>query len=211
MTESNTKTTEQLRARARAIEALRSANDGHEVEYWIAELELALDQVEVAAIDAFYSHTLSLAKDRANAAEERLAHEKALRAKVEEERAAFLTNLTAVQQRCTELVNAKRLSAHFEARRGDESAFLALAWNMTRARAKHPMGPDGMRSLAEELGEVAHAIRREGLDRAREELLDLATVSMRLYVGEHTVGALQPAQLVRLVVEGSSAGTEVAT
>lgn len=63
-----------------------------------------------------------------------------------------------------------------------------LATAIDVARAKHPGGPDGMRSLAEELGEVASAIRRESPERVREELLDLATVAMRLYLREGSIG-----------------------
>jgi hypothetical protein len=50
---------------------------------------------------------------------------------------------------------------------------------MARAVAKHPRGPDGMRSLAEEVGEVASAMRREGRERVRAELIDVVIIALR--------------------------------
>lgn len=60
------------------------------------------------------------------------------------------------------------------------------------AREKHPGGPDGLRSLMEEVGEVANAIRRETPERVREELLDVAVVALRWYLGETPVHAPGP-------------------
>lgn len=55
----------------------------------------------------------------------------------------------------------------------------AVDETMARAVAKHPAGPDGMRSLAEEVGEVASALRREGRERVRAELIDVAVIALR--------------------------------
>lgn len=55
----------------------------------------------------------------------------------------------------------------------------ALDAAMAKAIAKHPGGPDGMRSLVEEVGEVASAMRRETVERVRAELIDTAVVALR--------------------------------
>jgi hypothetical protein len=105
-------------------------------------------------------------------------------AKLLAERDAYFENLTTTQARCTELLAMVRLSRFIEAHPEIKAPLLDLAWAIDNARAKHPRGPDGIRSLAEEVGEVANAMRRETPDRVREELLDVAVVAMRLFMGE---------------------------
>jgi NTP pyrophosphatase (non-canonical NTP hydrolase) len=94
--------------------------------------------------------------------------------KLRKERDVYLANLTSTQERCTELLLAVRAIG--------ELAPLAEA--IGRARAKHPKGPSPLRSLIEEVGEVASAMRRESPERVREELLDVAVVAVRLHAGE---------------------------
>ncbi len=97
---------------------------------------------------------------------------KRLRA-VETERNAYLANLTSTQSRCTELLLANRAIPDIA----------PLLEALTVGRAKHPEGAN-LTALAEEVGEVARAMRRETPERVREELLDVAVVAMRLYLGE---------------------------
>lgn len=59
-----------------------------------------------------------------------------------------------------------------------------LAARMAVGRAKYPAGCTVL-SLMDEAGEFAHAINKdEGIERVRDELLDVAAVAMRLYLGE---------------------------
>lgn len=109
-------------------------------------------------------------------------HMAGLAARAERDRAAMEATLTVTQQHCTEQLNELR------SYRGDELDPLTRA--LARARWKHPKGCN-LASLIEEAGEVGRAINREGLERAREELLDTAVVAIRLYLGE-TVGPLVP-------------------
>lgn len=60
---------------------------------------------------------------------------------------------------------------------------IPLASALQRARQLHPEGAS-MNALVEEVGEVARARRRETHERVREELLDVAVVALRLYLGE---------------------------
>ncbi len=87
--------------------------------------------------------------------------------------ATMLQNLTDVQARCTQLKQETR----------DLPLLGALTDRIATARMKHPKGPN-LRSLMEEVGEVASAMRRETPERVRDELLDVATVAMRLAFGE---------------------------
>lgn len=114
--------------------------------------------------------------------------------KLIEERDAYLANLTAVQARCTELEQAFRSSKFVEHLEGAETSLLTrdairslmalsvLNEAIWRARERHPEGCD-LRALVEEVGEVADAMRRAP-DRVRAELIDVATVAMRLFMGE---------------------------
>jgi len=88
---------------------------------------------------------------------------------------SYLANLTSTQSRCTELL--------LEARECRKHEALAVA--IDRARKLHPEGCN-LTSLFEEVGEVARAVRRESPDRVRDELLDVAVVAMRLWMGEVT-------------------------
>lgn len=64
------------------------------------------------------------------------------------------------------------------------SAFDALAAQMAKGRAKYPNGCTAF-SLLDEAGEVVHAINKyESVERVRDEILDVAAVAMRLYLGE---------------------------
>lgn len=68
---------------------------------------------------------------------------------------------------------------------GDPAHELApLAVRLAMGRAKYPRGATVL-SLLDEAGEVAHAVNKyETSERIREELLDVAVVAMRLYLGE---------------------------
>lgn len=111
-------------------------------------------------------------------------------AKVQLERDAYLENLTATQTRCTELLGAWRASRFVEALGLHPSygeiipALVRLAGRVVTARMKHPGGADGVRALVEEVGEVASAMRRESPERVRDELLDVAAVAIRMWLGE---------------------------
>ena len=78
--------------------------------------------------------------------------------------------LTHVQTRCTELLE-------------DSRAVRPLLARLARARELHPEGCN-LAALVSEVGEVATAMLRETQERARDELLDVATVAMRLAAGE---------------------------
>ena len=65
----------------------------------------------------------------------------------------------------------------------DFAALSALSDALRAARAKHPSGAN-LAALVEEVGEVARAMRRESTERVREELMDVATVALRLWLGE---------------------------
>lgn len=59
-----------------------------------------------------------------------------------------------------------------------------LRLRMGHGRAKYPNGCTVL-SLLDEAGELAHAVNKgEPVDRVRDELLDVAAVAMRLYLGE---------------------------
>lgn len=75
-----------------------------------------------------------------------------------------------------------RERAEEEETKDDELA--PLRARMAKGRAKYPNGCTAM-SLVDEAGEVAHAINKgESFERVRDELLDVAGVAMRLYLGE---------------------------
>ena len=59
----------------------------------------------------------------------------------------------------------------------------AITLRLAHARAKHPDGAS-FDALVEEVGEVARARLERQPDQEREELLDVAVVAMRLYLGE---------------------------
>lgn len=69
-------------------------------------------------------------------------------------------------------------------RRVHPAEMAPLIERMEKGRAKYPAGCTAL-SLLDEAGEFAHAINKgEGIERIREELLDVAAVAMRLYLGE---------------------------
>jgi len=82
-------------------------------------------------------------------------------------------NLTATQKRCTELLEELRNLRELK----------PLADRLHHARTKHPEGV-WKHSLWEEFGEVGRALNRENQERVADELLDLATVAMRMRKGE---------------------------
>jgi hypothetical protein len=106
------------------------------------------------------------------------------------ERDAYLENLTATQKRCTELLEENRALKLTPPGLPDAyaDAICGLVAGLVRAREKHPNGAN-MYALMEEVGEVCRALRREGGDRVSEELMDVAVVAMRIWVGEVDVGA----------------------
>ena len=64
------------------------------------------------------------------------------------------------------------------------AAFMNLAKRMANGREKYPLGCT-VASLLDEAGEFTHAVNKEeGRVRLRDELLDVAAVAMRLYLGE---------------------------
>ena len=69
-------------------------------------------------------------------------------------------------------------------RRVHPAEIAPLIERMEKGRMKYPAGCTVL-SLLDEAGEFAHAINKgEGIERTREELLDVAAVAMRLYLGE---------------------------
>lgn len=63
-----------------------------------------------------------------------------------------------------------------------------LRARLAKGRAKYPNGCTAI-SLLDEAGEVAHALNKyEAADRVRDEILDVASVAMRLYLGEVDTG-----------------------
>lgn len=118
----------------------------------------------------------------------------ALRRKHEDATFIYETVRSTLDKQVTQLqaASTKQLNELREAKRDivglrtalDMQPLAPLLVNMMEARKKHPDGPDGLRSLMEEVGEVANAMRRETSERVREELLDVATVALRLYLGE---------------------------
>lgn len=99
------------------------------------------------------------------------------------ERKALTDNLTAVQQRCTELVKAGRLADILEAEPKLAEVVLELAYALIRARRHHPQGSSYL-ALAEEAGEVAKALGRQNAERYHDELVDTGVVAIRLLLGE---------------------------
>lgn len=98
------------------------------------------------------------------------------------ERTMFGT-LTSAQESATRSLMIARAVKSI----GDDPIMQQLAplgASILRARGLHPRGVDGIRSLAEEVGEVANAMRRETPERVREELIDVATVAMRWAIGD---------------------------
>ena len=66
----------------------------------------------------------------------------------------------------------------------EESELAPLREEMAKGRAKYPNGCTVL-SLLDEVGEVAHAVNKyQGVAHVRDELLDVAAVAMRLYLGE---------------------------
>lgn len=65
-----------------------------------------------------------------------------------------------------------------------EDDFAPLRAHMAKGRQKYPNGCTAL-SLLDEAGKVAHALNKyESPERVREEILDVAGVAMRLYLGE---------------------------
>lgn len=78
-----------------------------------------------------------------------------------------------------------------------------LRLRIAKGRAKYPNGCT-LTSLQDEAGEVVHAVNKyEPAERVRDELLDVAGVAMRLYLGEIDRG-LQIDGLVQVRTDGVS-------
>ncbi len=89
------------------------------------------------------------------------------------ERDYYCDNLTEVQKRCTELKQQVR----------DQPGLDAFRERLAIGREKHPKG-SALHHLVEEVGEVCRAMRRETPERVKDELLDVAVVAFRMYLGE---------------------------
>lgn len=70
----------------------------------------------------------------------------------------------------------------------DVSLIVDLMERMTHARAKHPQFTDGLAHalavVGAEFRELEQAVESEGVERARDEALDVAVTALRLYAGE---------------------------
>ncbi len=77
----------------------------------------------------------------------------------------------------------KRMTDRYESLVSDRAAMMALTDRIGHARRKHPEGAS-LGALGDEVREVGYALVHEGPIRMRDELLDVATVAMRLYLGE---------------------------
>ena len=69
----------------------------------------------------------------------------------------------------------------------------ALARRMAEARKKHPVFAEGkyhaLGVIGGEYRELVHAVEHETPERIRDEALDVAVTALRLWLGEHKVGA----------------------
>ena len=69
----------------------------------------------------------------------------------------------------------------------------ALAKRMGEARKKHPVFAEGkyhaLGVIGEEYRELVHAVEHETPERICDEALDVAVTALRLWLGEHKVGA----------------------
>ena len=140
---------------------------------------------------------LKEALDRVHKLEETIANHHAYASRRETERyqlerdnREMLSNLSATQTRSNEILEAFRAAKFVQQMIANGSSHEPLLFQLVtfgaalgRAREKHPEGPD-LRSLVEEVGEVANAMRRETPARVREELIDTAVVAFRLAIGE---------------------------
>lgn len=97
------------------------------------------------------------------------------------ELAQAYTNLTTTQARCTELLLETRELRAAQSRATEW--MLALEDRLRHARAKHPEGSH-LAALVCEVTEVAHALEKETPARVRDELLDVATCALRMWLGE---------------------------
>jgi inorganic triphosphatase YgiF len=93
----------------------------------------------------------------------------------ERERTTTREMHAVVQEHCSQQLNELR-----QYRGGDHDA---LVKSIARARGLHPKG-SAFVDLVDEMGELSRAMRDEGLERTHEELLDVATVAYRMYLGE---------------------------
>ena len=67
-----------------------------------------------------------------------------------------------------------------------EKALAALMQRLSEARVKHPVFAEGKYHA---LGVLVHAVEHETPERIRDEALDVAVTALRLWLGEHKVGA----------------------
>lgn len=74
-----------------------------------------------------------------------------------------------------------------------EQALVALMQRLSEARGKHPVFAEGkyhaLGVIGEEYRELVHAVEHETPERICDEALDVAVTALRLWLGEHKVGA----------------------
>ena len=74
-----------------------------------------------------------------------------------------------------------------------EQALAALMQRLSEARGKHPVFAEGkyhaLGVIGEEYRELVYAVEHETPERIRDEALDVAVAALRLWLGEHKVGA----------------------
>ena len=74
-----------------------------------------------------------------------------------------------------------------------EQALAALMQRLSEARGKHPVFAEGkyhaLGVIGEEYRELVYAVEHETPERIRDEALDVAVTALRLWLGEHKVGA----------------------
>lgn len=75
----------------------------------------------------------------------------------------------------------------------DERVLAALMRRLSEARGKHPVFAEGkyhaLGVIGEEYRELVYAVEHETPERIRDEALDVAVTALRLWLGEHKVGA----------------------
>lgn len=94
----------------------------------------------------------------------------------------------------TSLTRTGRLSVHnIDITILGEQALAALMQRLSEARGKHPVFAEGkyhaLGVIGEEYRELVYAVEHETPERIRDEALDVAVTALRLWLGEHKVGA----------------------
>ena len=98
--------------------------------------------------------------------------------------ASVVTPAGSLEKSSTAEYPVAQVLAFAETLNKERDYFTALLAHVAKGREKYPEGCTAL-SLADECGEFIHALnKRESVQRVREELLDVAGVAMRLYLGE---------------------------